>query len=47
LGRSLAKKYGFVYVSSEALLSDQIARKTEVGRIALNAIKNGELGSKY
>lgn len=41
LGRALSKKYGFVYVSSESLLSDQIARKTEVGRIALNSIKNG------
>lgn len=41
LGRALSRMYGFVYVSSEALLSDQIARKTEVGRIALNAIKNG------
>lgn len=45
LGRLLAKKYGFVYVSSEALLSDQINRKTEVGRIALNSIKEGELGN--
>jgi adenylate kinase len=43
LGKMLAKKYGFVYVSSESLLSDHINRKTEVGRIALNAIKDGEL----
>lgn len=42
----LAKKYGFVYVSSESLLSDQIHRKTEVGRIALNSIKEGDLGTK-
>lgn len=47
LGKMLAKKYGFVYVSSEALLADQIAKKTEVGRIALNAMKSGELGKEY
>jgi adenylate kinase family enzyme len=28
LGKNLSKKYGFIYVSSESLLSDHIFRKT-------------------
>ena len=28
LGKLLSKKYGFIYISSESLLSDQVARQS-------------------
>lgn len=43
LGRLLSKKYGFIYISSELLLSDQIAKKTEVGKLAISYIDKGQL----
>ncbi|KAL4481720.1 hypothetical protein ABPG74_007809 [Tetrahymena malaccensis] len=43
LAKKLAQKYGLVYVSTTELISDQIAKKTEVGRVALNLLNRGEL----
>ena len=43
VGQRLAKRYGFVFVSAYDLLADQISRNTEVGRLALNKIKNRQL----
>ena len=40
VGRKLSKRYGFVYVSARELLNDQIAKNTEVGRLALNNVRN-------
>ena len=35
VARKLSKRYGFVYISAKELLNDQIAKNTEVGRLAL------------
>ena len=46
ISRLLAKKYGFVHISTRALVSDQIARKTEVGRNCLMKLNEGKLGKE-
>lgn len=43
IGKKLAKRYGFVYVSAHDLLADQISKNTEVGRLALSKIKEKTL----
>ena len=43
VGKKLAKRYGFVYVSAHDLLADQISKNTEVGRLALNKMKEKTL----
>lgn len=39
----MAKKYGFVYVSTRELIADQISKNTEVGKKCLIKLKEGDL----
>ena len=43
LARLIAHRYGLIYVGMGNLLHQEIARKTEVGRIATQQMKAGEL----
>ncbi|EGR27597.1 hypothetical protein IMG5_193500 [Ichthyophthirius multifiliis] len=43
LSKQLAQKYGLLYVSTTQLISNQIAQKTEIGKIALQLLSLGEL----
>ena len=47
ISRMLARKYGFVHVNTRELVSNQIAKKTEVGRACLEQLNQGKLGKKY
>ena len=43
--KMISEKYGLVHVNSAQLLKDQIARKTEIGKLSLSMINKGELGN--
>lgn len=43
VAKKLSKRYGFVYVSVLDLLKEQIAKNTEVGRLALSKMQRDEL----
>eukprot|EP00331_Platyophrya_macrostoma_P033037 CAMPEP_0176444716 /NCGR_PEP_ID=MMETSP0127-20121128/23237_1 /TAXON_ID=938130 /ORGANISM="Platyophrya macrostoma, Strain WH" /LENGTH=452 /DNA_ID=CAMNT_0017830295 /DNA_START=17 /DNA_END=1375 /DNA_ORIENTATION=- len=43
LAKLISQKYGLVHVNSSQLLKDQIARKTEIGKLSLSMINKGEL----
>ena len=42
VAKKLCKRYGFVYVSAQDLLKDQISKNTEVGRLALSKMRDGK-----
>lgn len=39
----MSKRYGFVYISARELLIDQIGKSTEVGRLALEKLRQKQL----
>jgi hypothetical protein len=41
----LSRKYGFVHVCTRELVANQIAKKTEVGRVCLEQLNAGKLGN--
>ncbi|KRX07413.1 P-loop containing nucleoside triphosphate hydrolase [Pseudocohnilembus persalinus] len=43
LAKQLAQKYEFVYISTRELIADQIQKNTEVGKLALEKFREGEL----
>lgn len=43
IGKKLCQRYGFVFVSAQDLLKDQISKNTEVGRLALSKFREGKL----
>ena len=43
IGKDIANKYGLVYVSLKEILADQIAKQTDVGKLAYNNLKKGDL----
>ena len=43
VAKIIAGKYGLIYVSTANLLNSEIAKKTEMGKIAADRMKEGEL----
>lgn len=43
VAKKLSKRYGFVYISARELLIEQVGKSTEVGRLALEKIRQKHL----
>jgi adenylate kinase family enzyme len=44
LAKRLAKKLGFVYISTNEIIKDMIAKKMKLSKMALEHVIKGELG---